>query len=213
MISCNNNNNGAINTQLSTPNFQVNLHGTVPMIPGGYPVLIQSIGGSQQPVSSPFYSVPEARSLSTYGQNVSPVTTGNNSEFIMGNMNATTTNNSNSIACYPNGLIYPIQSGHIINSNVSNLASNSMFSSSPESSTSGINSKIEPVEGRLMFRPQPALINNYNLNSNTANSSSNNNSDTIRRFGQSTGINTSNYEMTITNTPSALSSYPNHVNT
>ncbi|CAH8560742.1 unnamed protein product [Schistosoma guineensis] len=212
MNSCNNN-NGPINTQLSTPNFQVNLHGTVPMIPGGYPVLIQSIGGSQQPVSSPFYSVPEARSLSTYGHNVSPVTTGNNSEFIMGNMNTTTTNNSNSIACYPNGLIYPIQSGHIINSNVSNLASNSMFSSSPESSTSGINSKIEPVEGRLMFRPQPALINNYNLNSNTANSSSNNNSDTIRRFGQSTGINTSNYEMTITNTPSALSSYPNHVNT
>ncbi|CAH8584646.1 unnamed protein product [Schistosoma rodhaini] len=212
-----NNNNGPINTQLSPPNFQVNLHGTVPMIPGGYPVLIQSIGGSQQPASSPFYSVPEARSLSTYGQNISPVTTGNNSEFIMGNMNTNTTNNSNSMACYPNGLIYPVPSGHIINSNTSNLASNPMFSSSPESSTSGNNnnnSKIEPVEGRLMFRPQPALISNYNLNSNSVNNSSKTNSDTMRRFGQSIGNNnTSNYEMTITNTPSGLLSYPNHANT
>ncbi|KAH8869854.1 fibroblast growth factor receptor 1 [Schistosoma japonicum] len=219
--SMNGGNNGPINTQLSTPNFQVNLHGAIPMIPGGYPVLIQSIG-NQQPASSPFYSVPEVNSLSTYGQNVSPVTTGNNSEFIMGNINATTPNNNNNngITCYPNGLIYPISNGHIVNPNTTNLAPNPMFNSSPESSASGINnSHIEPVEGRLMFRPHQPLMSNYNVNSNSTNSSSNNNNsnNTLRCFGyippgQSTGVNTSNYEMTITNTPSSLLSYPNHAN-
>ncbi|CAH8543610.1 unnamed protein product [Heterobilharzia americana] len=42
--------NCPVGSQLSTPNFQVNLHGALPIVPGGYPVLIQSMGGSQ-PVS------------------------------------------------------------------------------------------------------------------------------------------------------------------
>ncbi|VDQ04831.1 unnamed protein product [Trichobilharzia regenti] len=183
--------NGPMGPQMSTPNYLHNPTGLQMVQGSGYPVLIQS----QQPVTQ-FYSVPDS-----YGQNVSPITN------IANNNNA--------------GLMYPMANGHVINQTVSNLPPNSIFNSSPESSAAGINNthtnnntnnngNIEPVEGRLMFRPQPQLAN-----TNTGN--------TLRGYGympppsgqsyiSSSGINTSDYEMTITNTPASLMSYPNHGN-
>ncbi|CAH8510800.1 unnamed protein product [Schistosoma turkestanicum] len=201
-INTNNSNhhNGSMNTHLPTANFPINLHGTIPMISGGYPtILIQQPQSQSQQQSL-------SNSLPTYHQSVpASITTGNNNH---------NHNNSNNLACYTNGLIYPLppNGSHIIHSN---LTSNSMFNSSTESPTSGINTntannKIEPVEGRLMFHPQSAFISNqYHMN------------DTFRHYDQSNGIihtTTTNYDITptitTTNTPSSLLlSYPNHTST
>ncbi|CAL8095141.1 unnamed protein product [Calicophoron daubneyi] len=130
-----------------TATYQTGVPGTVAMVPGSYPMLLQSMAPQSGP---PYYAVQDGNAVTGYPQTVYPVSTGSGADYVLTN---------NTLNTYPpGGVAYPISNGHPPGRNGSNLAPSTMLNSSPDSSAitgAGSPMNSEVVEGRLVFQPPP----------------------------------------------------------
>ncbi|VDP66361.1 unnamed protein product [Echinostoma caproni] len=124
-----------------TQGYQTAVPGSVAMVPGSYPLLMQSMGSQQ---AAPYYAMQDPNGLSTvYPSNMYPVSSAGGNEYIL---------TSNALNVYPPGMVYPMANGHAPGQNSSNLMPGSvMNSSSPDSSA--ITGPTDAVEGRLIYQP------------------------------------------------------------
>ncbi|GAA52536.1 hypothetical protein CLF_108289 [Clonorchis sinensis] len=130
---------------LPNQNFQPAAPGSVAIVPGSYPILLQSVGS--QP-GGQFYAMQDPSTMAGYTQPIYPASTAGGNEYML---------TSNAMNIYPPGMVYPMANGHGPNFSGSMAAPNSITnSSSAESSAiTGPGSPLssEAVDGRLLFQP------------------------------------------------------------
>ncbi|KAF6772004.1 hypothetical protein AHF37_08644, partial [Paragonimus kellicotti] len=129
---------------ITTQGYPTSVPGSVTMVPGSYPILLQSMNTQQ---GTPMYAVQDPNAIGGYQPNIYPNSTAGGNEYML---------TGNALSVFPAGVMYPVSNGHTSGNNNSQMMPNSnLNSSSPESSAiTGPGSPLanETVEGRLVFQ-------------------------------------------------------------
>ncbi|KAF7259859.1 hypothetical protein EG68_03032 [Paragonimus skrjabini miyazakii] len=129
---------------ITTQGYPTSVPGSVTMVPGSYPILLQSMNTQQ---GTPMYAVQDPNAMGGYQPNIYPNSTAGGNEYML---------TGNALSVFPAGVMYPVSNGHTLGNNNSQMMPNSTLnSSSPESSAiTGPGSPLanETVEGRLVFQ-------------------------------------------------------------